>query len=70
MKGSAVQWNVTIPPNTTAQLPLNARQQSEYSLDGVAIAKSTKVHAAGDTNGQAIYLLPAGTYSFTVVADR
>jgi alpha-L-rhamnosidase len=70
MKGSAVQWNVTIPPNTTAQLPLNARQQSEYSLNGVAIAKSTKVHAAGDTNGQVIYLLPAGTYSFTVVADR
>jgi alpha-L-rhamnosidase len=70
MKGSTVQWNVTIPPNTTAQLPLNASQQSEYSLDGVAIAKSTKVHAAGESNGHTIYLLPAGSYSFRVAGGQ
>jgi hypothetical protein len=65
-----VQWNVTIPPNTTAQLPLNARQQSEYSLDGTAITKSSKIHAVGETSGQTIYLLPAGSYSFTVAGGQ
>ena len=66
IKGSTVLWNVIIPPNTTAQLPLNAREQSEYSLDGVAIAKSTKARADGEANGRTIYLLPAGSYSFTI----
>jgi len=70
MKGSTVQWNVTIPPNTTAQLPLNARQQSEYSLDGTAITKSSKIHAVGETSGQTIYLLPAGSYSFTIAGGH
>jgi len=70
VKGSTVQWNVTIPPNTTAQLPLNARQQSEYSLDGAAIAKSSKIHAMGETDSQTIYLLPAGSYSFTVTGGK
>ena len=69
-KGSTVQWNVTIPPNTTAQLPLNARQQSEYSLDGTAITKSSKIHAVDETSGQTIYLLPAGSYSFTIAGGQ
>jgi alpha-L-rhamnosidase len=70
MKGSAVQWNVTVPPNTTAQVRLSAREQNEYSLDGVAIAKSDKVHAGGEANGRTIYVLPAGSYSFKVAGGQ
>ena len=70
MKGPTVQWNVTIPPNTTAQLPLTSRQQGEYSLDGAAIAKSNKVHAMSEIDGGTTYLLPAGSYSFTVTGSK
>jgi alpha-L-rhamnosidase len=70
MKGPMVQWNVTIPPNTTAQLPLDVAEQNRYSLDGVAIAKSGKVRVTSDSNGKTIFVLPAGSYSFTVEASR
>jgi alpha-L-rhamnosidase len=69
-KGNTVLWNVTIPPNTTAHLPLNSTQQSAFSLDGVALAKSTKVHAIGETGGQTIFVLPAASYSFTVASSQ
>jgi alpha-L-rhamnosidase len=69
-KGAAVQWNVTVPPNATAQLPLDSRQQRAFTLDGKAIAQSAKVHAGGETEGRTIYVLPAGTYSFTVSTGR
>jgi len=70
VKGSTVQWNVIIPPNTTAQLPLDSRQQSTFALDGTSIARSPKVHASGEMEGRTIYVLPAGTYSFTVEAGQ
>ena len=70
VKGSTVQWNVTIPPNTTAQLPLNASQQSSYSLEGAPIAKSAKVHATAETDGLTTYILPAGSYSFSIASGR
>ena len=68
MVGATVRWSVTIPPNTSAQLPLNSKQQSTFSLDGVAIANSKLTHAPGGPDGKATYLLPAGNYSFTVAA--
>jgi alpha-L-rhamnosidase len=70
VKGSTVQWSVTIPPNATAQLPLTSQQQSAFTLDGTSIARSAKVHAAGETDGRTTYILPAGTYSFTVAAGQ
>ncbi len=66
VKGSTAAWNLKIPPNTTAELPLTASQQTAFSLDGVPIASSKRVHATGETDGRRTYLLPAGTYSFSV----
>jgi len=66
MNGTTVQWNVTIPPNTTAQLPLSSRQQGSYLLHEAPIGRSRKVHAIGQKDGGTTYLLPAGTYSFTI----
>jgi len=57
---------VTIPPNTTAQLPLTTIQQAAYFLDGVEIAKSKRAHATGEQQGEMTYVLPAGSYSFTI----
>ena len=66
VKGSTVAWQVTIPPNTTAQLPSSTNQYNGFLLDGAPIARSSKVHAIGQKDGEAIYLLPAGSYSFTI----
>jgi len=66
VKGSTAVWNLRIPPNATAELPLTTSQQASFSLDGAPIASSKRVHATGETGGRATYLLPAGTYSFSV----
>jgi alpha-L-rhamnosidase len=60
MTGGQTHWNVTIPPNTTAHLPLSAAEAASLTLDGTALARSKKMHAAGNN----VYELPAGTYSF------
>lgn len=64
VKGPTVNWNVTIPPNTTAQLPLDSQQQRAFTLDGAPVRQSGKVHVGGEMEGRTIYVLPAGTYSF------
>ena len=66
MKGSTAVWNLRIPPNTTAELPLTSSQQTAFSLDGAPISGSKRIHATGETDGHTTYLLPAGTYAFSV----
>jgi alpha-L-rhamnosidase len=67
VQGSDALWNVTIPANSQAVLPIDASNASSFTLDGVPISKSTKVHS--DSRGA--YILPAGAYSFkAVVKDR
>ena len=66
MKGSTAVWNLTIPPNTTGELPLTTSQQSAFSLDGAPISGSKRVDATGEAEGRTTYLLPAGTYAFSV----
>jgi alpha-L-rhamnosidase len=60
MQGSDVVWNVTIPPNSTAVLPVAASNASSFTIDGLPLSKSSKVHSDGGD----IYTMPAGTYSF------
>ena len=62
IKGTTASWTVTIPPNTTAHLPLTASQQADYRLDGHPLADSKKLHAIDSTT----YELSAGTYAFEV----
>jgi len=69
VKGSTAVWNVKIPPNTTAQLPLTGDQLGAFSLDGVSIARNNRVHAVGETHGETTYVLPAGSYSFSVTMN-
>jgi alpha-L-rhamnosidase len=63
MQGSDVVWNVTIPPNSTAVLPVAASNASSFTIDGLKLSKSSKVHSDGGD----IYTMPAGTYSFKAV---
>jgi hypothetical protein len=69
MKGAAVTWLVTIPPNTTAHLPLTASQQGKFTLDGEALTASTKIRLVSNEEGSSTYDLPAGTYSFRVTTN-
>ena len=64
MKGTTVNWSVTIPPNTTGHLPLTASQQKGYTLDGQALSANKKLRLLDNST----YELPAGTYSFQVTS--
>ncbi len=70
MKGSTATWNVTIPANTTAQMPLTSGQQRAFSLDGVPIAISRRLHADSSAQGETTYILPAGSYSFSATSAQ
>ncbi len=69
MNGTTATWLVTVPPNTTARLPLPASRQGKFTLDGEAIASSKKLHLVSSADGISTYELPAGTYSFRVTTQ-
>jgi alpha-L-rhamnosidase len=58
--GNIVAWEITIPPNTIGHLLIASTNAIAFTLDGMAIAQTAKVHADGD----GIYRLPAGSYKF------
>jgi hypothetical protein len=66
MKGTAVTWLVTVPPNTKANMPLPADQQDKFTLDGEPVSNSKKLRLVSNAEASATYELPAGTYSFRV----
>ena len=69
MKGTAVTWQLTIPPNATGRLPLAVTQQGKFTLDGEALANSKKLGLVSSGDGSSIYELPAGTYSFRITTN-
>lgn len=66
MSGGDVKWDVTVPPNTTAELPLPSSETENYRLDGSALAKSSLKTLAKNPAGNVTYVLPAGKYSFEI----
>lgn len=67
VQGTDVEWNVTVPANSRATLPVDASNGSSFTLDGLPLSKSNKVHL----DGGGFYILPAGSYSFkAVIKDR
>ncbi|HET6217568.1 MAG TPA: alpha-L-rhamnosidase C-terminal domain-containing protein, partial [Acidobacteriaceae bacterium] len=69
MKGTTATWLVTIPPNTTARMPLSAGQQDKFTLDGESLASNKKLRLVDNAEGRPTYELPAGTYSFRVTTE-
>ncbi|AXC10873.1 Alfa-L-rhamnosidase [Acidisarcina polymorpha] len=67
IQGKHVQWKVTIPPNTTAQLPLSADQASSFTLDGIGLDRSKKVKLLKTEGNTQTYEFAAGSYSLEVV---
>ena len=61
MKGKSVEWNVTLPANTTGRLEVNADDAARWNVDGVRLSESplaTKVDKG--------FELEAGSYRFDV----
>jgi alpha-L-rhamnosidase len=65
IKGGAANWNLTIPANASGWLPLTSEEASHYMLTGTPIVQSKLVEAASK-EGRSGFVLPAGSYSFTV----
>ncbi|WP_348267324.1 family 78 glycoside hydrolase catalytic domain [Edaphobacter paludis] len=61
INGADAVWNVTIPPNATAVLPLTSTKMYSMMLDGKPLASNDKIHLEENA-----YRLPSGTYSFKI----
>ena len=64
MKGTTATWLVTVPPNTTAQLPLPAAQQDKFTLDGESLASNNNSGHWGNAEGSTTYELPLALIRF------
>jgi len=61
----AVQWHVTIPPNTEGWLPMSAKEGVKYKLNGAPLSGSPLAKA--DTrDGQIGFVLAPGSYTFDI----
>lgn len=61
MKGKTVEWNVTLPANTTGRLEVDAEDAGRWDVDGVRLSESP---LAKRVNGG--FELAAGSYRFDV----
>ena len=59
VKGNMVEWNVTLPANTTGRLEVKAADAAQYKLDGVRLSESP---LAKKIDGG--FELAAGSYRF------
>jgi alpha-L-rhamnosidase len=64
MSNGETHWDVTVPANAHAELPLS--DAASWLLDGKPLASSTRLPTKAGVNGETVYELDAGTYSFVV----
>lgn len=64
---NAFHLNVSIPPNTTANVHIPCDDVSAIILDNQPISTSDDVHFTGSKNGAAIFSIGSGTYSFSSI---
>jgi alpha-L-rhamnosidase len=65
VKGTAADWAVVVPANTTGWLELSEGDAAKYKLNGAPLASSTLVKAA-NRDGRNGFELAAGSYNFVV----
>jgi len=61
VKGSAAEWDVTLPANTTGRLEVKAEDAAQYKLEGVLMSESPLAKKVDGT-----FELGAGSYRFEV----
>jgi alpha-L-rhamnosidase len=61
-----LEWNVTIPTNTTAEITLPANQLSKIFCNGKLITKIKSLTKISENSGSYAFLIPSGEYRFSV----
>ncbi|HTM35205.1 MAG TPA: family 78 glycoside hydrolase catalytic domain [Terriglobales bacterium] len=69
VSGKTAVWHLTIPPNTSAELPLSAKQATQYRINGRPLSQSGETLAEGTGGERRGYRLPPGSYTLTVHLD-
>jgi len=70
MNGAETRWDVTVPANARAELPLSDAAAENWLQDGQPLAKNNRVRARTVNGSETVYELVAGTYRFIVRQDR
>lgn len=66
MSGGVVTWQITVPPNTTAHLPVPSSEKDKWTMEGQSLASTKQLHLLSETDGSLTYELAAGTSSFRI----
>jgi alpha-L-rhamnosidase len=61
VKGNAIEWNVTLPANTTGKLEIKAADATRWKVEGEPVSTSPLVKKV-----KGGFELPAGTYRFEI----
>jgi alpha-L-rhamnosidase len=69
VKNDTADWTLAIPPNAHGELTVSARQKRSFKLDGKALAENTRVHLLRQENSAEVYLVPAGSYTFSAATN-
>ncbi len=67
--GRSIEWQVTVPPNTTASAYIPAEKPESVRESGKPIAEAEGVKLAGTEDGRVVVTLASGTYSFQIATD-
>ncbi len=59
-------WRLTIPANTSAELPLTPEQAAKYMLNGKPLKESGEAKVSDKRGDQDVYRLAPGAYTFAV----
>ena len=65
--GLAIELDVTVPPNATAEVHMPTRADYAVTESGVPAAESPNVDYAGEDQGAAVYDVASGSYDFVAV---
>ncbi|HSB18036.1 MAG TPA: alpha-L-rhamnosidase C-terminal domain-containing protein, partial [Bryobacteraceae bacterium] len=68
--GARVEWDVTLPPNSTATIYVPARSGNDVTESGASAAEAQGLRFSRMENGNAVFEAASGRYHFqSVTAD-
>ena len=63
---SGLEWNITIPPNTSAEVYLPTTDSKKVTESGKAIEQTLNAGVGADTKDKGVLLIGSGTYKFNI----
>ncbi len=68
--GARVEWDVTVPPNSTATIYVPARSGNDVTESGASAAKAQGLRFSRMETGSAVFEAVSGRYRFQSVAEQ